>query len=101
MLDIPFPRPMHDALLAAGLAERHRWVPDSGWVTFRIRRDDDLQRGLWLLRLSYLRYSLKRTSDPAAVLESESLKLGLNHEFKSLLAQFIPAKSRLVEARAS
>jgi len=24
-VDIPFPRPVHDALLAEGLAEEHRW----------------------------------------------------------------------------
>jgi Luciferase len=101
ILDIPFPRLIHDALLAAGLAEQHRWVPDSGWVTFRIRNEQDLQHGLWLMRLSYLRYSLKRTTEPEAVLESESVRLGLSAEFKSLLAQFIPAKSRLVEAKAS
>src|SRR5437660_6086570 len=33
-VDIPFPRPVHDVLLANGLAEEHRWVPNSGWVTF-------------------------------------------------------------------
>ena len=101
ILDIPFPRPIHDALLGAGLAERHRWVPDSGWITFRIRNENDLQHGLWLMRLSYVRYRLKRTSDPQALLESESVGLGLRTDFKSLLTQYIPVKSRLVEARAS
>jgi len=36
-VDIPFPRPVHDFLLAHNLAEQHRWVPDSGWTTFPIR----------------------------------------------------------------
>lgn len=101
ILDIPFPRAVHDALLAASLAEQHHWVPDSGWITFRIREEHDLQHGLWLLRLSYLRYSLKRASDPKSVLEREAAKLRLTAEFRSLLAQFIPAESRVVEAHAS
>jgi hypothetical protein len=98
ILDIPFPPPLHDLLLAGGLAEQHRWVPNSGWVTFRIRNEDDLRHGLWLMRLSYLRYGLKRTSDPEAVLETESAQLQLGSEFKSLLARFIPTKSRPTQA---
>lgn len=101
ILDIPFPRSFHDLLLEAGLAERHRWVPNSGWVTFRIRQPEDSQHALRLMRLSYLRYSLKRTSDPQALLETESVRLGLTAAFKSLLAQYIPAQSRHVEAHAS
>src|SRR5438132_10586390 len=46
-VDIPFPRPVHDVLLANGLAEEHRWVPNSGWVTFHLRRDQDLKHALW------------------------------------------------------
>ena len=101
ILDIPFPRHLHDALVADRLAEPHHWVPNSGWITFRIGKEDDLQHGLWLMRLSYLRYELKRTSDPEAVLESESARLRLSPEYKALLARFIPAKSRLTQAHAS
>jgi Luciferase len=39
IVDIPMPRPVHDALLEEGLAEPHRWVPDSGWITFRVGRE--------------------------------------------------------------
>jgi hypothetical protein len=102
ILDIPFPRAIHDALITAGLAEQHRWVPNSGWITFRIRTEDELQHGLWLMRLSYLRYRLKRTTTHAeSVFEAETAELRLNPELKSLLAQFIPAQSRLAEAHAS
>ncbi len=64
IVDIPFPRSVHDALLAEGLAEEHRWVPNSGWITFRMRSEDDLKHALWLIRLSYLRYALKTATDP-------------------------------------
>ncbi len=43
IVDIPFPRSIRDALLAEGLAEGHRWVPNSGWITFRVRSDRDVQ----------------------------------------------------------
>ena len=59
VVDIPFPRSTSDALLADGLAAEHRWVPNSGWITFRIRSEEDLDHAVWLMRLSYLRYPLK------------------------------------------
>ena len=37
IVDIPFPRSIRDALLADGLAEEQRWVPNSGWITFQMR----------------------------------------------------------------
>jgi Family of unknown function (DUF5519) len=37
IVDVPFPRPIRDALVAEGLAEEHHWVTNSGWVTFRVQ----------------------------------------------------------------
>ncbi|HWR17707.1 MAG TPA: luciferase family protein [Terriglobales bacterium] len=93
VLDIPFPRSVRDALLAEGLAEQHRWVPNSGWVTFAIRSERDVQHALWLMRLSYLRYALKTDSDPRSLLESESEKLHLAPRFRSLLEKFVSAEN--------
>jgi len=64
IVDIPFPRPIRDALLREGLAEQHQWFPNSGWVTFRMRSDKDLQHATWLMRLSYFRYALKTAAYP-------------------------------------
>jgi luciferase-like monooxygenase len=33
-------------LLEDGLAEEHRWVPNSGWITFHIRHDEDFKHAL-------------------------------------------------------
>jgi hypothetical protein len=93
-VDIPFPRAVRDALLAAGLAEEHRWVPNSGWTTYHVRSEGDLQHALWLMRLSYLRYALKTASDPGAMLEHESEALGLSTNLRSLLQQHLPTKGR-------
>jgi Family of unknown function (DUF5519) len=97
IVDIPFPRAAHDALLAHGLAQEHLWVPDSGWVTFRIGSEQDFDHALWLLRLSYLRYALKTASDPRTLLERESEQLHLSAQFRSLLEQHIPVRHSLSE----
>jgi len=96
VVDIPFPRSVHDALLAGGLAEEHRWVPNSGWITFNVRSDEDLKHALWLMRLSYLRYALKAASDPRGLLEQESEELHLSLRFKSLPEPFVPATANAV-----
>ncbi len=98
IIDIPFPRSIHDALLAVGLAQEHRWVPNSGWITFRIRSEKDLKHALWLMRLSYLRYALKRAADPRELFEQESKQLCLSPQFKSLLEPFVPKTANRVSA---
>jgi Family of unknown function (DUF5519) len=91
IVDIPFPRSVRDALLEEGLAEEHPWVPNSGWVTFRIRRKEDLQYATWLMRLSYFRYALKTAPDPWKMFTEASEELQLTDRFKSLLEAFLPA----------
>jgi hypothetical protein len=91
IVDIPFPRTIRDALLAEGLAEEHHWVPNSGWVTFRVRSEKDLQHAVWLMRLSYFRYALKSALDPWKMSTEANEELQLTGRFKSLLEGFIPA----------
>ena len=93
IVDIPFTRPVHDVLLAEGLAEQHRWVPNSGWITFHIHSEQDIAHALWLMRLSYLRYALKEATDPRRLFEQESEELRLSPRFKSLLEPFIPNRT--------
>jgi hypothetical protein len=93
IVDIPFPRSVRDALLAEGLAEEHRWVPNSGWITFHVRGEQDVQHALWLMRLSYLRYLLKGASDPRNLLEQECQELHLSSRFRSLLEELMPNKA--------
>jgi hypothetical protein len=97
-VDIPFPRALRDALLATGLADEHRWVPNSGWTTFHVRGEADLRHALWLMRLSYLRYELRAASDPHGMLEHESQALGLSPHLKSLLQQHLPTRPARVTA---
>ena len=97
-VDIPFPRAVRDALLADGLAEQHHFVPNSGWTTFQVRSEGDLEHALWLMRLSYLRYVLKTANDPGAMLERKSEELGLSPHLRSLLQQHLPTKVESVTA---
>lgn len=89
-VDIPFPRAIHDVLLEQGLAKEHRWVPNSGWITFHMRSEEGLGHALWLMRISYLRYALKSARDAHALLERESRELHLTSQMRSLLEQFVP-----------
>ena len=98
IVDIPFPRSVRDALLAEGLAEEHHWVPNSGWITFRMGSEGELTHALWLMRLSYLRYALKTSADPQKLFEQEKDELRLSPRFKSLLQPFVPRTPKQVSA---
>ena len=100
ILDIPFPRSIRDALLADGLASEHRWVPNSGWIAFRIRNEQDFNHAVWLLRLSYLRYALKTAAGARELLDRESDKLQLTSHYRALLELFLPRKTGYVPAAA-
>jgi hypothetical protein len=102
IVDIPFPRALRDVLLARGLAEEHHFVPNSGWVTFRIRNEEEVKHALWLMKLSYLRYELKSANEPFSLLEQQSEQLRLSPEVKSLFVQLLPKNpTRAVVGRYS
>lgn len=53
LVDIPFPTKIRDEIVAAGQAEPHHVLPDSGWVSFFLRGEEDVERAIHLLRRSY------------------------------------------------
>lgn len=53
MLDIPFPKKVRDELVAAGRAEPHHMLQETGWISFYIRESADAERAILLLRRSY------------------------------------------------
>jgi hypothetical protein len=102
VVDIPFPRAIRDALLAEGLAEQHRWVPDSGWTTLHVSRADQLPHAIWLMRLSYARYAIKKSEDGQRMFEQESARMELREPFRSLLQKFVrPAAPGAASSDAS
>ena len=55
LADLPFPRTIAAMLVETGRAERHHVLPESGWVSFRIRSDEDVDAAIELFRLAYER----------------------------------------------
>jgi len=51
--EIPFPRSVRDELIATGRAQPHRYRPDSGWITFPIQTNDDIEQAIELFQLAY------------------------------------------------
>jgi Luciferase len=52
LVDIPFPKRVRDEVVAAGEAEAHHILPDTGWVSVFLRADKDVDRALRLLERS-------------------------------------------------
>ena len=61
LADLPFPRRVRDELVAAGRAEPHHVLPDSGWVSRRVRGPEDVAAVAELFRLSYERATAARS----------------------------------------
>lgn len=52
-VDIPFPKRVREELVANGEADLHHILPESGWITLRIRKPQDVSQAVKLLRRSY------------------------------------------------
>ena len=61
LVDIPFPKKVRDEIVAAGEALPHHVLPDSGWVSFYLREEGDVQKVIDLLNRSY-QIALKQKS---------------------------------------
>jgi len=53
LVDIPFPKKVRDEIVAAGDAKPHHVLPDSGWVSFYLHDEGDIERAIALLKRSY------------------------------------------------
>jgi hypothetical protein len=53
LVDIPFPKKVRDEIIAAGRAEPHHVLPDSGWVSFYLDEPADIEQAIALLRQSF------------------------------------------------
>lgn len=57
LADLPLPRKLHDEVIAAGRAEKHHVLPDTGWVSVWMHCPDDAAGVIELLPLQYERYT--------------------------------------------
>jgi hypothetical protein len=53
LVDIPFPKRVRDEIVAAGRAGPHHILPETGWVSFYLRQETDVEQAIALLRESY------------------------------------------------
>ena len=53
LVDIPFPKKVRDEIIAAGRARPHHVLPETGWVSFHLRQESDVEHAIALLRESY------------------------------------------------
>lgn len=53
LVDIPFPKKVRDEIVAAGRAETHHILPESGWVSFYLTQSGDIENAILLFKQSY------------------------------------------------
>lgn len=68
LVDIPFPKKVRDEIVAAGRAQPHHILPETGWVSFYLRHDDDVEKAIALLNKSY-KIAMKQKSKSNPVVE--------------------------------
>ena len=60
LADLPFPVRMRKELVAAGKAQLHHVLPQTGWVSYPIRDKEDVEGALELFRLNYERLTARK-----------------------------------------
>ena len=53
LVDIPFPKKIRDEIVAAGDAQPHHILPETGWVSFYLKEEGDVEKAIILLHRSY------------------------------------------------
>ncbi len=72
-VDIPFSARLRKELVASGKASPHHLYPNSGWISFYIRSEDDVKDAIALLRLNYDRLAKRRCGLPFTYVEQAAL----------------------------
>lgn len=65
LADLPVPRRLHDELIAAGRAQPHHVLPETGWISVWIDGPEDAPAVIELFRMQYDRYA--KTESPSSV----------------------------------
>ena len=65
LADLPFPRRVREELVSDGKAQTHHVLPQTGWVSYRIREEGDVEGALELFRRNYERLTERKKSAKA------------------------------------
>jgi luciferase-like monooxygenase len=68
LVDIPFPKKVRDEIVASGRAQPHHISPETGWVSFYLWQDNDVEQAIALLHESY-QIAMKQKSKGNLVVE--------------------------------
>ena len=49
LVDIPFPKKVRDEIVGAKMAEPHHILPETGWVSYYLRQESDVEQAIALL----------------------------------------------------
>lgn len=63
LADLPFPRRVREELVEAGKARVHHVLPQTGWVSYPIRGEEDVEGALELFRRNYERLTAREKVD--------------------------------------
>jgi hypothetical protein len=96
MVDIPFNSKIRHQLVAEGKAEPHHLLAETGWITFYIRSDADVQAAIDLFKLSYL-FNATRGRSRAALrqavdIEGELAALRLSETLQAIFNGLTPRR---------
>jgi hypothetical protein len=61
MVDLPFPKADGKKLISEGKASAHHFIPQSGWLSYRIEKTEDVAGAIDLFRLQYKRMTSKNS----------------------------------------
>ncbi|RPI12795.1 MAG: hypothetical protein EHM58_19675 [Ignavibacteriae bacterium] len=53
LADIPFPKKVKEELVNEGIALPHHILPESGWISFYIKNENDINTAIDLFKRSY------------------------------------------------
>ncbi len=60
LADLPFPVRVRKELVESRRAQAHHILPETGWVSYRIRGEEDVEGALDLFRLNYERLTARK-----------------------------------------
>ena len=63
--DIRLAKTDQERVLAEGKARPHRWAPEAGYVTLIVKKEEDLERAMELIRMSHHHFDGKQSALPA------------------------------------
>ena len=65
LADLPFPRKVREELVTAGKARVHHVLPQTGWVSYVIQSEEDVEGAVDLFRRNYERLTVRKKVETA------------------------------------